>query len=210
MRHVLLIFATILGWQQVAAAQQADYFAGYRDCSLRNLSACQNSNQLFSGPPSATNQIQKTDFTDALAAFLRDAPTIETAGQRFTASDVAQESLIGPGNAPTRFATGEIFLDGFTPHYAFNRGAVIATPTGDIKVVATLSSPDSNAPRTLDLRRHLLRVYAHELEPKTEWIEHLQAWAKSAIDTFGPDQAFGGTELLIADGRQHWQSRLLP
>jgi hypothetical protein len=206
----LLIFATILGWQQVATAQQADSFAGYRDCSLKNLSACQNSNQLFSGPPDPNNQIQKTDFTNALAAFLRDAPTIEVAGQRFMVSDAAQESLIGPGNAPTRFATGEIFLDGFTPHYAFNRGAVIVTPTGDIKVVATLSSPDSDTPRTLDLRRHLLRVYVHALEPKTEWMEYLQAWAKGAIDTYGPDQAFAGTELLIADGTQHWQSRFLP
>ena len=207
MRLSAVALLMALGWQHVALAQLSDNELGYRDCNLKNLSACRNSNQLFVGPPALPPPpgYQKHDFTDALNTFLRNAPIVNG----FAAYDVAVESITGPGDPPTQIAAGEIFIDGFTPHFAVDRAAVILTATGQIELVATLNRPDTTTEQ-YDFRRHFLRVYVHTQSPKREWLDHVQIWAKTLVSSFGPEASFAGTELLIANGRMQWETRLLP
>jgi hypothetical protein len=193
----------------VAAAAQSSNEAGYRDCDLKHLQACQNSNQLFSGPPGTSTP--KRDFSDALSAFLSNAPEYRTGGYTFSAATVAQESLIGPGGAPVRFSSGELFFDGFTPHYALDRGAVIFDPLGNIVLVATFNTAD-----IADASRHVLRIYAHNTEPSPELTKRVQDWAESAVEDLNsypglPTNTLVGTQLLVARGDpRQWQSRSLP
>ena len=194
----------------LAAAAESSIHAGYRDCDLNHLQQCENTNQLFSGPLGTT--APKRDFSDALTSFLSNAPEYRSGGHSFSAAAVAQESLIGPGGRPARFSTGELFFDGFTPHYALDRGAVIFDAQANILVVATLNTADIIA----DPSQHVLRIYAHDSEPSPELTKYVQDWAQKALEDLNsyaglPKHMLIGTQLLIASGDpRQWQSRSIP
>jgi len=104
MRPILLLLAITVGsLSGVAAAAESSYEAGYRNCDLKHLGACQNSNQLFAGLPGSA---PKRDFSDALTSFLASAPEYDTFGYRFSAAEVAQESLTGRKAHPFIFRQG--------------------------------------------------------------------------------------------------------
>lgn len=209
---LLLVTMSVLGGTAFAA--ESSNAAGYRDCDLEHLSACQHSNQLFFGPSGNT---PKTDFSDALFSFLSNAPELTTFGHTFSAGQVASDSLVGPGDAPVYFPTGELLFDGFTPHAALNRGAVVFNPQGRIYLVATLSGPDTDESSLLAVatKQHVLRVYAHDSDPRPELVEYLRDWAQMKVDGYVaypvlPEHVFVGTQLIIAIGEPpRWESRWL-
>ncbi len=185
---------------------------GYRNCNLKHLTACQNSNQLFWGPwrfPRAAPR--KRDFVDALNRFLRNAPPYVLFDHKFNAAQVARESLIGPGGDPVRLSKGELFFDGFTPHDAPDMGAVIFDKDGKILIIATLN-PQSSSLSTFELR-----IYSHDSPPRTDLLDYLRGWAKEAIEnrnTAYPNlekEVLGDTRLLVASTKTgRWETRSAP
>jgi hypothetical protein len=144
---------------------------GYRDCSLHTLSACENSNQLFFGPDDRCgNATPKEEIWDALAHFLKGAPTpYDTADAGSAASDIG-EALLGPGTRQ-RLASGEWFFSGFTPHAAPEQAAALFDAHGDIIAVALLDAPPP---------AFSLYVYSHGVL-RVDYRECFRAWALSVV-----------------------------
>ena len=155
---------------------------GYRDCSLKKLAACQNSNQLFFSSPKGTPSPRKTDFEDALEKFLLGAPYQRVAQYKFSAYSVARQSLIGASGKPVRLSGGELFMDGFNTYYDPDRAAVIFDAAGHIVLAATLGSQtDAALPHMMRLSQRVLTIYVRETPHKAALIAYAQDWAHRAL-----------------------------
>lgn len=182
------------------------------NCSMQHLDRCENSNQLFW---TATGG-QKQEFRNRLRIFLENAPA-ENVGQfSFTASSTAEEAMIGPGGPPVTLPTGELFISGFTPHFAPQKGATVFTPRGKIVLVAVLTSATTSSERKPDLSRHVLEIYAHDQTPAPELISYVRTWATTAVDHLNnypglPRDSFAGIQLWTrADTTKNWSLTTLP
>jgi hypothetical protein len=209
MRPALIGLVMFFSWLAVAHAQPRVILAGYQDCDLKHLSACEDSNQLFFYPSKliGTPARRKHDFTDALKAFLRNAPGFKR-GSTVPASDVAATSLTGPEGPPVRLATGELLLEGFVPHDAPASGAVVLTTSGEIQLVATFETP--NIDEIFDPNAYGLRIYVRTDSPKPEWIGYVQDWAKDIVLRWGQENSVLETKLFFVTGGQRWQTRSIP
>lgn len=187
---------------------------GYRDCSLKHLSACQNSNQLFFGPSAGGHVPRKTDFESALATFLRGTAYQRVAQYKFSTLSVARESLVGPGNSPVRLSGGELFFDGFDTYYAPDRAAVIFDATGHIVLVATLGSKtDAAPPHAMHNSDRVLTIYVREIPQKSALIAYVRDWGQrmlaNGITYPGviPKNVLASTEIFIApDNAPDWKA----
>lgn len=195
----------------IASANENTNGAGYRNCSLSRLDACQNTNQLFFGIEGKIgfHSVRKREFSAALQEFLLGAPEIRMLGHDFKAADIAVETLVGPGSR-VRLQNGDWFFDGFTPHEATQRGAVMFGSTGRIKLVATLCSGLNVATQNYGLEEYVLTIYTRDraLDPKT--VSYVRDWARRAVAGYYsypslPKDAFVGIQLLTASpGSKHW------
>lgn len=154
-------------------------------CALGNLAACQSSNELFWGPPKKSGKpMPRREFREALATFLHGAPLLYLGKIGFSASQVASGALIGPGDHHDRISGGW-FFDGFTPHDAQERGAVLFDAGGAIKLVALLNVETDKAgpdPGTEDMNHYRLRIYSHGKADAAN-IRLLQNWAGYTIQS---------------------------
>jgi hypothetical protein len=188
----------------------------YRDCSLKRLDACQNSNQLVWGPfGSSGKSSRKADFDKAFKLFLCGAPRIRNSGHSWSAADVALESITGPGDPPTRFPDGTRLFFGFTPHDAPDMAAVAFDTKGKIILIATLNSDSSPRANYPSEEQRLLTIYLRNQEPSPALMKTLQAWArKSTSEQYvypgTPSNVFAGARILQAvKGSRRWEERRL-
>ena len=179
------------------------------DCTLRNLAACQNSNDLFWGAADKSGRTTaKREFRDSLAAFLRNAPRLYLGKSGFSVAQIASGALVGPGDHHDRISGGW-FFDGFTPHDAQERGAVLFDAAGAIKLVALLNVETDEAgpePAAEDMNHYRLRVYGHGKADAAN-IHLLQNWAGYAIKTDNRRngqtlESLIGTELVTLESNQ--------
>ena len=166
------------------------------DCSLKKLDACKTSNQFFWRATSGRDQ-PRTEFTKAFSVFLQRTPKLYEGTQGFTPAQIAKDSLTGPGDHHDHLPGGGWFFDGFLPHYAAYRGAILFDEDGSILAIA-LRTEDTDKPDK-DLTGKLsLRIYAHgELEPAQ--LKIIREWADKDIET----------RLIRRDGKK-WTSTTLP
>jgi len=188
---------------------------GYRECDLKHLSSCQNTNQLiWSLPPT---HHRKMDFDRALRQFLRGAPRIHFEQYSWSAATVALESLTGPGDLPLRFPTGEWFFWGFTPHAAPDQAAIIFDATGHILLIATLG-PDMSVPPKGAYGGYpqKMTIYLHTPAPDRKFIEHVVRWARDSVSERNktyprlPSDEMGTIKIVTASkDQQQWNARVL-
>jgi hypothetical protein len=200
------------GYGAYAAETPADINKrGYRECDLGHLSLCQNTNQLVWGPAH-----RKAGFDWVLKEFLRGAPRIHLSKYSWSASEIARDSLTGPGDRPTRLTNGAWFFWGFTPHDAPDCAAIIFDRNGVILLVATLSvTKAAQSTRRIDPSRHVVTIYAHRPEPSPQLVQRVRNWAKESVAAMYsypglPKNVLVGTRMLTygsADGR--WDVRWL-
>jgi hypothetical protein len=197
------------------ALAQNDHASGYRDCSPKKLEACQDSNQLFFGPFKGINAgSSKAGFRNVLAKFLAGAPKIYVGKQGFSVMQSAVESLTGPGDHHDRLPDGVWFFDGFTPHYAPNRGAVLFAPGGNILAIALVDT-GTDAPGANNGGEVQLRIYVHDRDPSSYQLKLLRTWANG--DMIGqslypgalPVRQLVRTQLITRSGK-NWSNRTLP
>ena len=208
---VLLLTFPCSSYGETSAEANID---GYMHCDLHNLVACQNTNQIFSGlrDRKSKHRYAKTAFPKAISHFLNGAPKYHTGKYSFSASQVAQESLWGPGER-YQFPSGELLFDGFTPHDAPDCAAVIFDSKGKILLIAILNRDDSNSRDSL--YRHVLRIYTHDEKPKPEFVQHLQNWARGVVDNLSgypglPKDTFGGTQYIVRTTGARWTKEQEP
>lgn len=197
-----------------AALAQPDRDLGYRNCNLHNLSACQDSNQLFFGPPDGLHYARKNEFANAISHFLSGAPPLYLDRHAFRVSDAAEDSLVGPGDHHDHLSSGDWFFDGFTPHDAPDKGAVLFKPDGEIVAIAILDvSTDDPTPK-INLGQYVLRIYSHDTDPPIDLLELLHQWGKSAVNPKSdypgalPDNDLVATH-IYSRVENHWVSKLL-
>jgi hypothetical protein len=190
-----------------SAIAETDRDRGYRDCTQRNLAACQDSNQLIWGPGFSPRR--KTGFDKSLNDFLRGAPKEHLLTYSFTAASIARESLTGPGDPPFRLSGGEWFFWGFTPHDAPDMAAIVFDSAGRIVLVGTLRDGDATE-IPVSAGRSVLTIYIHQPEPSADVVQYVQRWARHAADgrktyTGQPRTLVGTRALTLA--QSHWQKR---
>ena len=210
----ILVIVTAGASISVAATEDE----GYANCGLQHLDMCQDSNQLFWGPAKGGQSVRKDEFRKALSDFLENAPP-ENAG-RFSGTPAltAEEAMMGPGGPPVKLPTGELFISGFTPHFAPQKGAAVLTPDGRIVFIAVLSASPAMSPaeRRPEAYRHVLKVYVHNRAPAAELLAYVRAWAAKAVDGLfnypgTPKDSFAGIELWTrADTTKKWSLTMLP
>ena len=214
----LLLALATLG--QPAFAQSHDHTTGYRKCSLHNLAACDNSNELFWGRWSKNGKaVRKDEFPDALMRFLRGAPELYLGRFGFEPAQVASESMVGPGSHHDALPDGYWFFDGFTPHEALDQAAVLFDAKGTVVAVALLNTDvderNAKALTAADLSRYRLRIYCHAPELPAALMKVLTDWGRQATPKGSmyrgvfPDSSLIGTELIVLHG-QEWRIRALP
>ena len=206
MRLIIAGFLLLIAANPVAADTAGD--AGYRGCGPRNLAACQNSNQLFWGLANKSGKSPaKREFRDALSAFLRGAPKLYLGKAGFSAAQIASSALVGPGDHHDRLTNGW-FLDGFTPHDAPERGAVIFDPDGKIRLVALLNVEADTAtpgPTEQQMSQYRLRLYSHDSQPDAANIALLDKWARGLVATYNtPKSSLVETQLRVLE-KSHWR-----
>ena len=151
---------------------------GYRDCSLQRLSACQNSNQLF-----FSLHGRKKGFAAALNIFLRGTPPLYLEKNHWPPAQIAQQALTGPGDIHRRLPSGEWLFDGFTPHDATDRGAVLFRPEGAILAVALLDTSTDTPTARATPADYRLRIYSHDTPLAPALLRPLRAWGSSTMGT---------------------------
>lgn len=216
-RYLVLVLLTVSGGTLGQAGANSNE-RGYRDCNLQHLEACRNTNQIFMGLRDGdwSHSYRKPELPAAIKKFLRRAPTIDTLGHSFSASEVVEESLTGPGNR-FRFPTGEWFFSGFTPHYAPDQAAIIFDAAGHILLIATLAPDMSIAPKgayggyTQDLT-----IYLHTPEADGKYVERVVQWARHSVSERNktypelPSDEIGTIRIVTASTNQRqWNTRVL-
>lgn len=191
---------------------------GYRDCNLRRLEACQDTNQIFWGyrGPGMSHSYAKPELPSAIKKFLRGAPPIHVSRYSFSASTIAEESLVGPGDR-YRFPTREWFFTGFTPHDAPDQAAIIFDATGHILLIATLGPDMAVAPKTgYGGRPQKLTIYVHTPEPDGQFVQRVIQWAHDTVAERNkaypalPSDTMGSIMIVTASkGQREWSTRLL-
>lgn len=204
----------VVGIAHDSDAARGTYESGYKECDLKHLDVCHDTNQLIWGP--RAHPVRKSGFDRALKKFLQDAPRIHLMKYSWNAAEVARDSLTGPGDPPVRFPGGEWFFWGFTPHDAPDMGAIILDPAGKILLVATLSAKCcGTAPKNFISNQHVLTIYVHSPEPSTTFIKYAQNWARRGVAGMHnypgtPKDVFAGTRILTASTKTHrWDERWL-
>ena len=177
--------------------------AGYRDCSLHALAACENSNQLFWGPDDRCGHAtRKEEIWEALDHFLTGAPTpYDTEDAGYVAASDIGEALLGPGPGQ-HLASGEWFFSGFTPHAAMVRAAAVFDARGNIIAVALLDD-DGDA--------RSLYVYSHG-SLRADDCTRFQSWARNVTSDAFPNDTpsrLDGT-IVIELGSKRWTTKRLP
>jgi hypothetical protein len=199
-----------------ALAQESNQINGYRDCSPHNLSACQNSNQFFFGPSGNSPRApRKSEFSDALKKFLLRAPKNYSSKFGFAPAQIAQESLTGPGDHHDRLPNGDWFFDGFTPHDAPDKGAVLFDGAGRIIAVALVNTDTDVPSPKANFGQYRLRIFSKDNPPKADHLKLIREWASSVIDPKSvypgvfPDNRLVASELVVwhKDG---WHVEVLP
>ncbi|MDR3527673.1 MAG: hypothetical protein P4L57_10360 [Rhizomicrobium sp.] len=191
---------------------------GYRDCNLRRLEACDNTNQIFTGlrGPGWSHSYHKPELPAAIEKFMRRMSSIDVVGHSFTTSEVVEESLYGPGSR-FHFPSGEWFFDGFTPHNATEQAAVIFDATGQIVLLATLQT-NMNIPPKGGYGGYTknLTIYLHSPEPDGKFVDHVVAWACDTIAERNrtypllPSDEMGTIAVVTASKDQTvWVSRII-
>jgi hypothetical protein len=182
------------------------------NCTLHNLDACTSSNEFFWGPTQKSGRaIARHEFPEAMAAFLRDAPKLYLGQMGFTPAQIAANALVGPGDHHDPLPGGGWFFDGFTPHDAQERGAVLFDAGGKIQLVALLNvESDAAGPAIPDMNHYHLRLYSHG-DADTAKIRLLQNWAGYTVKTDNrkapqAQEILAGTQLLILENGQ-WRQR---
>jgi hypothetical protein len=165
------------------------------DCSLKQLGACKDSNQLFWSQPASGRARAKGELPAALARFLAGAPKLYIGKDGFTPAQTAKESMTGPGDHHDRQADGSWFFDGFTPHDATDRAATLFNADGTIKAVALLNT-DTDTPGAFDGDHVKLRLYGNELTRAQ--VKLLRGWGGKVAQTlfyYRTAEGWGRTEL---------------
>jgi len=186
----------------------------YRDCGLKQLARCDDTNELFFGPFDKTGHSKaKTEFPQAIHRFLAGAPKLYTGKFGFTAANVVRESLVGPGTHHDRLPEGDWFFDGFDTYYGPDRGAAIFDASGKILALALLDG-NTDEPAKVRLAAFELRIYSHgELAPVL--LAKLQEWGRSSVDPKSlypgalPPNVLVDMRLYVLAGG-HWTMRPLP
>ena len=138
------------------------------------------------------------------------------AGQSFSAAEVAEESLWGPGKR-FHLPSGAWFFTGFTPHDAPDRAAIVFDAAGDVLLIATLG-PDMNVPPKTGYggRPQNLTIYLHNAERDWKYVERVVHWARDSIsdsNTSYPDlpkDEMGAIMIVTAaKDQRHWSTRVL-
>jgi hypothetical protein len=218
MKQLSVVAMTLAAGISTAVAQENENIEGYLHCSLRNLVACQNSNQLVTGvigKSFASGSLEKKDTTNAIRNFLRNAPVLYLTGSSFSPAQTAVESFWGPGEKPVQFSTGEWFFDGFTPHDATDRAAIIFSNEGRILSVALVSTSTDEATARPNFAQYVLRVYTRDSDPKSEFLEKFQAWARKVVGNESmypgvfPNNQLIETHLVIFENGR-WITRSAP
>ena len=87
MKYIVLTASLLASISSAALAAES----GYRDCAMRNLSACQNSNQLVwaEAGKSGKDRAPVQEFHKALAAFISHAPPLYIGKAGFDPAQIA-------------------------------------------------------------------------------------------------------------------------
>ena len=191
MKLVLTTLALILA-SDLSGLAQSDNEKGYMDCSLKNLVACRNSNQIVAGLHGS-----KPETARAIGKFLSGAPSyfVRAGSHTFVIKVEAAiiEAFWGPGDGRYHFADGSWFFDGFTPHAAPYSAAIIFGAEGDILLAAVHDRPGGN-----------LRIYLHAELEKPEYLRHVEDWAR------GDSKANASvTVYALSKNGKHWKKSKL-
>src|ERR1700685_1741457 len=133
MKGIVIAVVTLVAIDGSAQAQDRN-MEGYLHCSLRNLAACDNSSRLVTGlrDHSYSHFFEKKETTNAIRSFVRGA----------VREDDVVYAFWEPGETHFHFPSGEWFFDGFTPHAATARAAVLFNAKGGILLAASLKLGD--------------------------------------------------------------------
>ena len=205
MRNFLLAFCAFVAFTLPARA-------GYKDCALALPEKCENSNQLIWAGPSKVTAM-RSPLVLAIDRFLRGAPTLYIGKIQQGAAFTARNAITGPGDR--RQLDGDWFFDGFWPHNATERAAIILDPHGKLLLVAILNSAtDASTLSDLDtLSAYTLRIYSH-IPQSSASIRYLQGWARRIVPGFNsPSMShyhLVQTQMLVSDDKGHWGKRIVP